>query len=126
MCFPMPPSAEPRLEDDASGEAWFQKGVTLLEGRKQERETEEKLLKAMARSILQEWQLALVPVWGVLAFFTYRPEAMSVFLSGIFALCSLLSLIAAIDNANAKRTQAILAWIEHQRQKEMAAQRAGD
>jgi len=39
----MPTPAEPRFEDDASGEAWFQKGVTLLEGRKQEREFEEKL-----------------------------------------------------------------------------------
>jgi len=35
-------------------------------------------------------------------------------------------LIAAIDNANAKRTQAILAWMEYQRQKDKAAQQAED
>jgi len=114
----MPPLTEPRLEDYASGEAWFQKGVTLLEGRKQEREIEDKLRTAMGRSILQEWQLVLVPIWGVLAFFAHKSDAMSLFLTGLCALCGLLSLIAAIDNANAKRTQAMLDWMKYQRQKD--------
>ena len=45
----MPLPAEPHFQDDASGEAWFQKGVTLLEGRKQEREIEAKLRNTTSR-----------------------------------------------------------------------------
>lgn len=52
----MHPPAESKFEDDASGEAWFQKGVTLLHGRNRERAEDELLRRAMARSILQEWQ----------------------------------------------------------------------
>ncbi|HEY1051793.1 MAG TPA: hypothetical protein VGE39_18610 [Prosthecobacter sp.] len=121
----MPPPAEPLLQDDASGEAWYQKGVTLLEGRKQERETEDKLRKAMARSVLQEWQAWLGLFMGFMAIFQAHLGC-SPSIVGPTALSSVVMLIAAIDNANAKRTQAILDWIEHQRQKEKAAQREGD
>lgn len=55
----MMPNPESRGEDDASGEAWFQKGVTLLKGRKQEREFEEKLRRRMAHSVMYEWQFWL-------------------------------------------------------------------
>lgn len=121
----MPPSADPVLEDDASGEAWFQKGVTLLEGRKQEREIEEKLLRSMHRQTLQEGHTWLALFVGLMAIFQAHLGA-APWLTGLTALSSVIMLIGAIDSASAKRTRAVLAWMEYRQQKDKAARREED
>ena len=50
----MKPSGETLHEDDASGEAWFQKGVSVLEEKKRDREFEELLKKQMAHPAVFE------------------------------------------------------------------------
>lgn len=118
----MPPPAQPRPNDDAANEAWFQKGVTLLEGRKEAREIEEKLRKAMDQSVLLQWQMLLALLLGVSTFWQIQRAAPPLSL-GLNVLIVLLFILSAIDNANARRTRALLAWMEHQREKErMAAQ----
>lgn len=116
----MPPSAEPLFQDDASGEAWLQKGAALLEGRKHEREIEEKLRKAMTRSVLLEWQTWLAVFLGILALFQAHLSS-GPLIVGLTAFCSVVSLLGALDTSNARRTLAMLAWMEHQREKERAA-----
>lgn len=101
---------EPRLEDDASGEAWFQKGVTLLEGRKLERELEEKYRRRMAHSVMHEWQFWIGMMWVLwLIFGTDEP------IRFIATVSAVVSFAVAIDGAAAKRTQAMLEWIDYQR-----------
>lgn len=120
--------ADPPLQDDASGEAWYQKGVTLLEGRQQEREIEEKLRKEMNQSVLVQWHMLLALILGVGTFWQIQKSAPPL-LIGLNVFMVLLFILSAIDTANAKRTRAILAWVEHERQKEKARQErapAGD
>ena len=99
---------EPRLKDDASGEAWFQKGVTLLEGRKLERELEEKLRRRMAHSVMHEWQFWIGMMWVLWLFFG-KDEPIRF----IATISSVVSFVVAIDGAAAKRTQAMLEWLEY-------------
>lgn len=114
----MPPPADPVLEDDASGEAWFQKGVTLLEGRKQERETEEQLRKAMGRSIMGQWHFWLAVLFGMGALLL-RPAGIAWWSMAVpLAVSGLFSFVNALDQAAAKRTEAILEWIKYQREKD--------
>lgn len=113
----MPPPADSHLEGDASGEAWFQKGVTLLEGRKQEREIEEKLRKAMDQSVLLQWHTLLALILGIGTFWQIETAA-SLLSIGLNSFLVMLFIFSAIDSANAKRTQAILSWISHEREKE--------
>lgn len=104
---------EPKLED----EAWFQKGVTLLEGRKQERETEEKLRKAMNQSVLMQWPMLAALLMGIATFWKIQRVAPPHMIAlNVFII--LVCILSAIDNANTKRTRAILAWIDHEREKE--------
>lgn len=121
----MPPPAEPKFEDDASGEAWFQKGVTLLEGRKQERETEERLRRAMNQSVTQQWQMLPALLLGTSALWQMHrvPDPL---LTGLNIFMVVGFVLGAIDNANAKRTQAILDWIEHEREKEQRQKAASE
>jgi hypothetical protein len=105
----MPTPAEPRFEDDASGEAWFQKGVTLLEGRKQERGLEEKIRRM---SVMHEWQFWIGMMWVLWLFFgTDEP------IRFIATVSAVISFACAIDGAAAKRTQAMLEWIEYKKTK---------
>lgn len=120
----MPLPAEPHFQDDASGEAWFQKGVTLLDGRNQERANDEKLSKAMSRSLLQEWQTWLAFCIGILAFFQAQLAA-GHWIVGLSIFNTVVVFIWAIDSANAKRTRAMLEWIEHQRKLEQKAGGSG-
>ncbi len=113
----MPTTAEPRLEDDASGEAWFQKGVTLLEGRKQEREFEEKLRRM---SVMQEWQFWIGMLWVLILFFAANGTG-SETARFIAAVSAVISFACAIDGAAAKRTQAMFEWIEYQKSKGRAS-----
>ncbi len=108
----MPTPAEPRFENDTSGEAWFQKGVTLLEGRKQEREFEEKLRRRMAHSVMHEWQFWIGMMWVLWLFFG-KDEPIRF----IATISAVVSFAVAIDGAAAKRTQAMLDWIEYQKSK---------
>lgn len=103
---------EPRCEDDASGEAWFKKGVTLLEGRKQEREFEEKLRRRMAHSVMYEWQFWLGMMWVLLLFFSPNVAGAEV-TRFIATIASVVSFALAIDGAAAKRTLALLEWMEY-------------
>ncbi len=112
----MPTPAEPRFEDDASGEAWFQKGVTLLEGRKQEREFEEKLRRRMKHSVMCEWQF-WVGMMMVLFLFFGANAAGSEVVKFAPTVLAVVMFAAAIDSAAAKRTQAVLEWIEYQKSK---------
>lgn len=112
----MRPPAESLLQDEASGEAWYQKGVTLLEGRKQEREIEANLRKVMTRSVLLEWQTGVTLFIGILALFQAH-LASGPLIVGLTAFCSVVSLLGAIDTANAKRTQAMLDWMDYLRQR---------
>jgi|GEM_PF-3137033 len=108
--------AEPRFKDDASGEEWFQKGITLLEGRKQERELEEKLRRKMAHSVMYEWQFWLGMVWVLILFFSGR-DAGNDTVRFLATVSAVISFAAALDGAAAKRTQAMLDWIEYQKAK---------
>ena len=104
--------AEPRFEDDASGEAWFQKGVTLLEGRNHDRELEEKLRRRMTHSVMHEWQFWVGMMWVLWLFFgTDRTLGFLATVSAVVAFA------CAIDGAASKRTQAMLEWIEYQQGK---------
>lgn len=123
----MPPSTESHLlHDDASGEAWFQKGATLLEGRKQERETKEKLLKAMNRSIMQEWHFWLALCFGMFAFAAQLLASAGWGVTIPLTVSGFFSFVNAMDRVAAKRTQAILAWIEHAREKEQRPKAASE
>ena len=106
--------SEPRLEDDASGEAWFQKGVTLLEGRKQEREIEEKLRRRMAHSVMYEMHFWLGVMWVVMLLFN-ASKAGNEPINYLSVICAVVFFAAAIDGAAAKRSLAILEWIEYQK-----------
>ncbi len=106
--------AEPRLEDDASGEAWYQKGVTLLEGRKQERKWEEEM---RGISVMHEWQFWLGVMWVLMLVFNAGRAGADV-LTFIAAVSAVVSFACAIDGAGSKRTQSMLDWIEHQRSKD--------
>ena len=112
----MPASAEPRFEDDACGEAWFQKGVTLLEGRKQEREFEEKLRRRMKHSVMYEVQFWVGMMMVLFVLFGANAAGSEVvkFAPTVLAV---VMFAAAIDSAAAKRTQAMLDWIEYQKTK---------
>ena len=103
---------EPRLKDDASGVAWFQKGATLLEGRKQDREFEEKLRRRMKHSVMQELQFWVGMAWVMFLFF--GTDKTFGFLATVSAV---VAFACAIDGAAAKRALAILEWIEYQKAK---------
>lgn len=108
--------SEPPFEDDASGEAWFQKGVALLEGRKQERELEEKLRRQMAHSVMYEVQFWIGMMMVLVLFFGANVAGSEAARFGP-AVLAVVMFAGAIDNAAAKRTQAMLEWIEHQKTK---------
>jgi hypothetical protein len=101
-------NSEPRFEDAASGEEWFQKGVTLLEGRKQERELEGKLRRKMAHSIMYEWQFWVGMMWVLMVFFGTNDA-----LRFLGTISAVVAFALAIDGAAAKRTQGMLDWIEY-------------
>ena len=108
---------EPILEDDASGEAWFQRGVTLLEGRKQEREIEERLKKRMAHPVVFEPAFWIGIVTAVAAAWTSNithERSLLVF----YSIMIITQLCSALDTASQKRLKAMLDWIEHQKAKE--------
>ena len=108
----MPASAKSRLENDACDEAWFQKGVALLEGRKQERELEEKLRRRMAHSVMYEWQFWVGMMWVLWLFFGTDKT-----LGFLATVSAVVAFACAIDGAATKRTQAMLEWIEYQKAK---------
>lgn len=104
----MPAPTEPRFEDGASSEAWFQKGATLLKGRKME----EKLRRRMAQPVMHEWQFWIGMMWVLWLFFGTDET-----IRFIATVSAVISFAVAIDGAAAKRTQAMLEWLEYQKTK---------
>ena len=104
-------------ENDASSEAWFQKGVSVLEDKKLEREFEERLKKQMAHPALFEpafWigiVLVVVGAWVC----TMSNE---LWLRIFWALMIITQFCSALEGASQKRMKAMLEWIEHQKTKE--------
>lgn len=104
-------------ENDASSEAWFQKGVSVLEDKKLEREFEERLKKQMAHPALFEpafWigiVLVVVGAWVC----TMSNE---LWLRIFWALMIITQFCSALEAASQKRMKAMLEWIEHQKTKE--------
>lgn len=113
----MKTSCETLHEDDASSEAWFQKGVTLLEDRKHDREFEEALKKRMAHPAVCEpvfWIGIAMVGTGVWAG-TLSDDLMLRILCTLFPLIQICS---AMEAASQKRMKAMLEWIEHQKSKQ--------
>lgn len=104
--------SEPRLKDDASQKAWFQKGINLLEGRKQARGLEEKLRRQMRRSVMHEVYFWLGMMWVVMLFFNAGKPGNDP-INYIAVICSVVFFAAAVDGAAAKRSLAMLEWMEH-------------
>ena len=104
--------SEPRLKDDASQAAWFQKDVNLLEGRKQARGLEEKLRRQMGRSVMREVHFWLGMMWVVVLFFNAGKPGNDP-INYIAVICSVVFFAAAVDAAAAKRSLAMLEWMEH-------------
>jgi hypothetical protein len=104
-------------KDDASSEAWFQKGVSVLEGKKQEREFEERLKKQMAHPAVFEpafWfgiVMVVVGAWTI----SWSHE---LWLRIFWALMVITQFCSALEGASQKRMKAMLEWIEHQKTKE--------
>lgn len=108
------PAKEPH-EDDASGEARFQRGVTLLDTQKHERETEEMLRLRMFRSLWSEWMLWVGLVLGVMSVNLCSAANVGLFSIVACIFVSIMFMIGAADSAATKRSQAILDWIEYQK-----------
>lgn len=104
--------SEPRLRDDASQEAWFQKGVNLLEGQKQALGLEEKLRRQMRRSVMHEVHFWLGMMWVVMLFFNAGKPGNDP-INYIAVICSVVFFATAVDGAAAKRSLAMLEWMEH-------------
>jgi hypothetical protein len=113
----MQPSLEASHEDDASGEAWFQKGMTLLEERKREREFEEALKKRMEHSAFQEPSFLLGVVIVAAAVWSCSVSEEFIFRFLLFPLAG-MQFFAALESASQKRMKAMLEWIEHQKSKQ--------
>jgi hypothetical protein len=113
----MKPSLEASHEDDASGEAWFQKGVTLLEERKHEREFEEALKKRMAHPALCE------PAFWIGIGLAVAGCSLDVIWQDVWYRCFWMVMVVihicgGMEDASQKRMKAMLEWIEHQKRKQ--------
>lgn len=110
-------SNAPDLENDVSDEAWFQKGVTLLESRKQERELEELIKKRMEHPAICEpgfWLgvvFLLATTWPT----TFMQEW---WIRVPWVLMALFQICGAMEEASKKRVKALLEWIDHQKSKD--------
>ncbi len=113
----MKPSGEALHEDDASGEVWFQKGVTVLEEKKREREFEELLKKQMAHPAAFEpaFWIGIVMVVAAAWACTISNE---LWLRIFWALMIIIQFCSALESASQKRMKAMLEWIEHQKSKQ--------
>ncbi|MBK8094413.1 MAG: hypothetical protein IPK32_21230 [Verrucomicrobiaceae bacterium] len=104
-------------EDDASGEAWFRKGVTLLDGRKREREFEEVLKKRMEHPALYEPGFWIGMAMVVLAAWA-STLSNDLWHRIFYALLPLTQICSAMEEASKKRMKAMMEWIEYQKTKE--------
>lgn len=112
----MPPPAQSEVEDAANGEAWFQKGVALLDRRKEERALEARLKRAMNCSVIQQWQMLPALLTGAMIF-CQQPTQSSPWMLGLNVVMIVFWILSAIDRAQAKRTQALLEWIQYREER---------
>lgn len=114
--FMKAPSESPP-DNDANSEAWFQKGLSVLEIKKQEREFEERLKKEMAHPALFE------PVFWIGIGLLCASNWLDVIWQDawyrlFWVLTVIVHICNALDTASQKRMKAMIEWIEHQKTKE--------
>lgn len=84
----------------------------MLEERKHDSEVEEKLRRRMRHSVMHEMHFWLGIMWIVMLFFNSGKPGNDP-INYMAAICAVVFFAAAIDGAAAKRTQALLRWIDH-------------
>jgi hypothetical protein len=106
-------------EDDVSGEAWYQQGVTALERSREQRVFEAKLQKKLQHTAIYEpsfWGGLAIMIGGTWLSYQNNNPLLQI----IWMPFALIQICGALEDASIKRMKAMFEWIEYQKEKDKA------